>query len=374
MLVWLEASIARSVAAVAPYASRVSRPDEGETRVQYVAMGVYTIERCSAEDYEAASQLYLMSRHEPVTFLQAPLYGRLQERDGKEVVYIRILKQAELVGLGVGVVYSAPGGLKFLYFPYGPICRELQPELVADLTVLFQSLADTLGCTFVRIDNDGVQSTSVKKPIPSKIARTASLQPRAEWVLDISPDEETLWMGFHKHARYNVRLAERAEATIAVFKPSEAPLETLYSLMKTTGERDSFSIFDKDYYEAYLKTLRDDEGFVVLVSIDSKPAATGLFVAYDKQAHYVFAGSSNDFRKIAPAYSVIWAAMKEARKRGCILLNFGGVTDAVKGHDLSGVTGFKKRFGGYRVEHANPVDFVYKSTRYLLFKLYKLFR
>ncbi len=339
-----------------------------------VPMGVYTIQRCSVEDYEAASKSYLENHHELVTFLQAPFYGRLQENSGKEVVYIRILKQAELVGFGLGVIYSAPGGLKFLYCPYGPISTEWPPELVADLEVFFRSLADKLGCAFVRIDSDEVKSTAVKKPIPSKIARTASLQPRAEWVLDISPEEETLWMGFHKHARYNVRLAERAEANIAVLKPSEAPLETFYSLMKTTGERDSFGIFNKDYYESYLKTLTDDEGFVVLVSIDGKPAATGLFVLYDKQAHYVFAGSSNDFRKIAPAYSVIWAAMKEAKERGCTLFNFGGITDDVKGHDLGGVTGFKKRFGGYRIEHANPVDFVCKPAHYAMFKLYKLLR
>jgi hypothetical protein len=100
-------------------------------------MGVYTIQRCSVEDYEAASKSYLDNHHEPVTFLQAPFYGRLQENSGKEVVYIRILKQAELVGFGLGVIYSAPGGLKFLYCPYGPISAEWTSELVTDLEVFF---------------------------------------------------------------------------------------------------------------------------------------------------------------------------------------------------------------------------------------------
>ncbi len=343
-------------------------------RVTIVRMGVYTIQSCSVDDYEAACAAYLGTQQEPVSFLQAPFYGKLQTRSGKEVVYVRILKQKVIVGFGLGVVYSAPGGLKFLYCPYGPILQDCNPELIADLEAFFRSVADKLGCTFVRIDNNAVKSTSVKKPIPSKIARTASLQPRAEWILDITPDQEAIWLGFHKHARYNVRLAERADATITVLTPSDAPLETFYSLMKTTGERDDFGIFNKDYYGAYLKTLLDNEGFVVLVSIDGKPAAAGLFVVYDRQAHYVFAGSSNDFRKIAPAYTVIWTAVREAKKRGCTHLNFGGVTDDVKGHDLGGVTGFKKRFGGYRVEHENPIDFVYKPIQYTLFKLYKLLR
>lgn len=337
-------------------------------------MSEYNIQECSASEYAGICHDVARTATEPVSFLQAPFYGALQAASGKDVVYYAIHKDDETVGCGLGVVYRAPGGLRFLYCPYGPVAHAWNNDLVAALEAFFRPVAAKLGCSFVRLDADGVKSTSVKKPIPSNIARTASLQPRAEWVLNITPPEDDLWMGFHKHARYNVRLAERAEAITTVYKPSEAPLETFYTLMKTTSERDGFGIFDRAYYESYLRTLSDEDGFIVLVTIDEKPAAAGLFVMYDNQAHYVFAGSSNDFRKIAPAYTVIWTAMKEAKEHGCTLLNFGGVTDDVKGHDLGGVTGFKQRFGGYRVEHANPVDLVYKRLPYLLFKAYKTLR
>ncbi len=311
---------------------------------------------------------------QPIPFLQAPFYGSLQAASGKQVVYFCITKDTETVGCGLGVQYRAPGGFRFLYCPYGPVVREANEELLADLKAFFRPLAHKLGCAFVRLDDDTLAAASPNAPVASKLARMASLQPRAEWVLDISPDEESVWMGFHKHARYNIRLAERANANIAIYKASEAPLETFYSLMQTTSKRDNFEIFDKAYYESYLKTLDDKEGFIVLVSIDGKPAATGLFACYDGQAHYVFAGSSDDFRKIAPAYTVIWSAMKEAKQRGCTLFNFGGVSDTVKGQHLGGVTGFKKRFGGFRVEHRNPLDLVYKKLPYTLFKTYKSLR
>ena len=70
-------------------------------------------------------------------------------------------------------------------------------------------------------------------------------------------------------------------------------------------------------------------------------------------------------------YFMIWKAILEAKKRGWHTLNFGGVSDAVKGTHLAGVTGFKKRFGGYEVDHENPVDIVYKPGKYFLFSLYK---
>ena len=105
--------------------------------------------------------------------------------------------------------------------------------------------------------------------------------------------------------------------------------------------------------------------------LDGKPAAAGLFVMHDQQAYYVFAGSSNDNRKIAPAYSVIWSAIKTSQDRGCTLFNFGGVTESVKGQDLIGVTSFKRKFGGYQVDHRNPVDLIYSHARYMLFGLHK---
>ncbi|QQS19329.1 peptidoglycan bridge formation glycyltransferase FemA/FemB family protein [Candidatus Saccharibacteria bacterium] len=332
----------------------------------------YNIQTCSIETYTAACKTVTDVLSEPVSFLQAPFYGNLQATSGKDVIYFTISRLDEVVGCGLGVIYGAAGGLNFLYCPYGPICRTLDKEIIGDLDTFFRTVAAKHNLTFVRLDSDEVKSISIKKPIPSKLACTASLQPRAEWVLDITGSKEALWMGFHKHARYNVRLAERANASTKTYKPSEAPLETFFSLMQATAERDGFAIFDKSYYASYLKTLTDEEGFVVIITIDGKPAAAGLFVLYDAQAHYVFGGSSNDFRKIAPAYMVIWVALQEAVKHGCTLFNFGGVTDNVKSQGLGGVTGFKKRFGGQLVEHANPIDFVYKPWKYFLFKMYKI--
>lgn len=333
----------------------------------------YIFREIGIHEYSTLMDGMQKTQDSAVSFLQAPLYGRLQAADGKTVVYFAGFdaSNGKAAICGLTVRYMAPGGLNFLYCPYGPTARNWTPELMRALQRFFKPVAARLNCAFVRLDANGITATGVKKPIPDLLARTASLQPRAEWVLDITPDEDTLWMAFHKHARYNVRLAERANAAIRLYKPKDAPLNDFYSLMQTTGSRDGFGIFNKTYYEAYLHTLANDEGFVVLCLINGKPAAAGLFVTYDHQAHYVFAGSSDDFRKIAPAYSVIWRAIQESKKRGCTLFNFGGVTDAVKGHDLSGVTSFKKRFGGYRVEHANPVDLVYKPLRYQAFKLYK---
>ncbi len=333
-----------------------------------------TVRECSAEEY-ADILANLPHTHEAISFLQAPFYGQWQQRDGKTVVYFSAHDEEgdeEIVlGAGLAVKYDAPGGISFFYCPYGPVVETWTPELLAALHDFFRPIAERTDASFVRFDSRGLTDLPGVAPIANHLAKTASLQPRAEWLLDISGDQESIWMGLHKHARYNVRLAERAKAKLTFYEPSKAPLDTFFGLMQTTAGRDGFSIQSKAYYQAVLESILLGSGFVIICTIDGKPAATALFAAYDNVLHYVFAGSSDEFRKIAPPYFVIWNAILEARGRGWVALNFGGVTDTVKSKDLGGVTAFKQRFGGHEITHPNPVDIVYNRFKYTLFDLYK---
>jgi lipid II:glycine glycyltransferase (peptidoglycan interpeptide bridge formation enzyme) len=360
-----------------------------------------TVRECTADEY-ADILAQLPHTHEAIPFLQAPYYGTWQQRDGKHVVYFAAYDgdgvkpndattggNATAIAAGLAVQYNAPGGISFLYCPYGPIVETWTPELLAALREFFEPIAARSGATFVRLDSRGLtdlrnlstdrtdaepRNQPIVRPVSNHLAKTASLQPRAEWLLDLSGDQEAIWMGMHKHARYNVRLAERAKAKITFYEPDKAPLDMFYALMQTTSGRDSFSIQSREYYQAVLQSIPADSGFVAICTIDGKPAAASVFAAYDDMVHYVFSGSSNDFRKIAPPYFVLWNAILESRRRGWTVLSFGGVQDSVKSTHLEGVTGFKKRFGGYQIDHANPVDLVYKPFKYTLFGIYKRLR
>ena len=92
--------------------------------------------------------------------------------------------------------------ISFLYSPYGPIVKEWTPELYSAIKNFFAPIAKQHGVTFVRLDSDSLYTLSRVKPVKNQVAVTASLQPRAEWLLDISGDQESIWMGMHKgHAR-----------------------------------------------------------------------------------------------------------------------------------------------------------------------------
>lgn len=336
-------------------------------------MSSFQVKQCDEETYARVLEAFEGELPESVSFLQAPVYGRLQSTSGKAIVYLVGYANSTVVLTALGVRYQAAGGLQYLYFPYGPIVASSAPELFSTFAIEVKKIARTLGCAFVRLDNEQFFTGHVNAA-PPQLARMSSLQPRNEWLLDISGDEESLWMAMHKHARYNVRLAERAQAEYKIYAPADVPLDDFYMLMQTTAKRDSFSIFDRSYYAAYLAAMRPEDGFVSFVYIDDKPAATALFIAHDAQIHYVFAGSSDDYRKIAPAYFLLWHTILAARERSCTLLNFGGVQDEVKKLHLQGVTGFKKRFGGFVLAHGLPADIVIKPLRYALLRVYKTIR
>ncbi len=331
-----------------------------------------SVHECSAEEYAVALST-LSKPDEPVSFLQAPYYGAWQARDGKTVVYFTAQENhgGDTVAAGLAVKYDAPGGISFFYCPYGPTVKAWTPELLSAIQEFFGPICKRTGASFVRLDSDNLPRLPGVKSISNRLAVTASLQPRAEWLLDIAAHKDDVWMGMHKHARYNVRLAERANAKLDFYAPTEAPLDTFFGLMQTTAGRDSFSIQSRKYYEAVLRSIPADSGFVAICTIDSKPAAAALFATFEGVMHYVFAGSSDDFRKIAPPYFLIWSSILEAKKHNWTTLNFGGISDDVKGTHLVGVTGFKRRFGGYAVTHPNPVDLIYKPFKYKLFSLYK---
>lgn len=331
------------------------------------------IRECDVDDY--ANALPKLSKYgSPLPLLQAPFYGSWQARDGKTIVYFTAHDGSKLLAAGLAVKYDAPGGISFFYCPYGPIAETWTSELLAALREFFRPVARHTGATFVRFDNTELAKLPEYKPVANHLAVTASLQPRAEWALDISGKQEAIWMGMHKHARYNVRLSERANAQLTCYEPAKAPLDVFFKLMQTTAGRNSFSIQSRKYYEAVLQSVPGDHGFVAVCTIDDQPAAVGLFAEYDSVMHYVFAGSSNNFRKIAPPYFVMWKAIQEAKKRGWHTLNFGGIADSVKSTHITGITGFKKRFGGYEIDHPNPIDLVYKPIKYQAFGMYKRLR
>ncbi|MEV3321079.1 peptidoglycan bridge formation glycyltransferase FemA/FemB family protein [Paenibacillus larvae] len=104
------------------------------------------------------------------------------------------------------------------------------------------------------------------------------------------------------------------------------------------------------------KLLRDTN---VLQSMEqmAKEYPDGLVVSgaieafAEKSSWYVYGASDNVFRDYMPNYLIQWEMMKEAKKRGCTMYDFGGISgDLSPDNPLWGLYKFKKGFGGQFLE------------------------
>lgn len=332
-------------------------------------MSHYHATTVDADQYDAALEQLKPQLDRPLHFLQSSLYGRWQTKAGKQVIYAVATKNQTVTAVAAVVLYPLPGGASYAYAPYGPLAT--QAEAVESLVTTIMAVLPR-HCIFLRIDTNLAQLGTTP---PRHVAAMASLQPRREWALDISTDPEHIFTGFYKTARYQVRLAERHDTTVRFEACSREHLDGFFALMEDTGDRNHFGILPKAYYQAVCDELQNRPGcYLAFADVAGVPAAAALLALYDNQVHYIFGGSSNTYRKIAPSYKLLWEAMLRSQKDGATIFNFGGISDEIKNTHLRGVTDFKKRFGGYVVEHELPRDIVMRPLAYRLLSLYKRIR
>ena len=171
-------------------------------------------------------------------------------------------------------------------------------------------------------------------------------------VVGLNRDEDEIFAGFHKTARYNVRSAEKRGAVLRpVTDPNEAP--RLRQLADETFGRTGGSV-DRRAWEAVIRlsarhpTLSrliglydpDVEGADALLSF-----AWGCFHG-DHGQYYFAASTRRTEKKISLGYAPVWDLVKWSRRLGGRWFDLGGITvgTADDADPLGGISDFKRYF------------------------------
>ena len=92
-----------------------------------------------------------------------------------------------------------------------------------------------------------------------------------------------------------------------------------------------------------------------------------FIIFYGQEAVYHYGASTDEGRKYPGAYLIQWEAIREAKKRGMKAYNFWGVApESEKDHRFSGLSLFKRGFGGSDVKYLQAQDLVIDKNRYLI--------
>ena len=184
--------------------------------------------------------------------------------------------------------------------------------------------------------------------------------PEATIFLDLTKSDEEILKGMHEKGRYNIRLAQRHGIEIKESKDTDA----FYGLLKQTGKRDRYGIKPQSHYEKFL-TL--PKSFLLLASdsdTPKKPLAGLLGVISGETGIYYYGASDHAGRaKMAPSL-LQFEAMKFCQSHGARTYDLFGIdpprggamnrtsasielsTGSASSGSWSGVTRFKKQFGG----------------------------
>lgn len=307
-------------------------------------------------------------------FVQSPAYAEFYRSMDEEGRIWGIYNEANQLVAGTLIISVHARRGNFWLLPYGPIIAQTEPAAYQQISDFLlgelKVAAKQAQMDFIRIspfwstaDTNAWNCFKRNKLIRSPLHILAE----NTWLLDITPHEEDLLKNMEKNHRNLVRRCEKEGVRIEITSDPEA-VEEFNRMHDVTVKRHNFHRFPDGYVRKEFNALAPQNAAVIKAFLPTGELdAVGIFMFYGTMSCYRHAASLMSDKRLPTSYAVQWAAIQEAKKRGCTVHNFWGIAppEATKAHPFYGITHFKKGFGGYAFDlipcHDLPI-----SARYFL--------
>lgn len=330
--------------------------------------------------------------------------------------------------------HKLPKGYSWLYAPRGPLLNynaktgnnKLANLQMSALLPEIKKIAKQEKAIFLRIDplicaqESHPITCSPPLHFPHFRQGVHGFQPDHTLILNLAQSEQGLLTQMKPKGRYNIKLAEKKGVKIRQAGSTngsksfnsgqfQKDLKSFHEILTETASRDGFHGHDENFYKNMIEDLQNNLAYSNSppgVSQNSNhdsvnshsPYATLYLAEYDNQiiaaclntffkdtATYYYGASSNLHRNVMAPYLLHWQAIKDAKQKGCKFYDFFGIApthehsecasqQSTNPHPWSGVTDFKKKFGGQEISYQKPQEFPFKKTLYLLYRAYKKLR
>lgn len=276
--------------------------------------------------------------------------------------------RAKIVGIAQIFKHQLPFNQSYLYLPHGPMIDEKFDEeealkLLIDKT---REIAKKEKAIFLLAEpkQNFDQIQSLRKS-------NKHLQAETTLILDIDRPKKEILSQMKAKTRYNIRLAKKKGVRIFVSKNLD-DISIFIKLAKETSQRDEFRLHPDDYYRQMLKTLSGGQMIeLFLARYQKKWIAAILVVYFGRQATYLHGASDYNFRELMAPHLLQWTAIKRARKKGCELYDFWGVTESEDPkHRWAGFTRFKFGFAPKTpiTNYPGPYEYIFNPISTLTYK------
>lgn len=305
-------------------------------------------------------------KEDPQTFLHSWNWGEAQRKLGDTVIRIGFFDGPKLIGVSMFITQDAKRG-KHLIVPGGPLIDWHKKSLVEIFLMALEDIAQQKKALFVRVRPELLDTPDNNSLLASLGFVNAPMHLHAEntWVLDINKSDDELLYGMRKNTRYLIRKSQKEGLTFRKAN-SEEGIDILFKLQTQTVERHNFLGFPKKLFKSQLEAFSEDNQLDLFVCEKNGIACVAaMIIFYGDTAYYHHSGSTEIANTISASYFMQWNIIQEAKKRGLNHYNFWGIAppNAAK-HRFTGVTIFKKGFGGRAVDWMHAKDYKISNLYY----------
>jgi len=142
--------------------------------------------------------------------------------------------------------------------------------------------------------------------------------------LSLIPSEEDIFRSFKKtQVQQRIQLAIKNGLYSVIRRDIEA-INEFYRLHLLTRKRLGVPIQPKRFfYNLFNEIIQKNLGFITLVYLENQVISAGIFCGYGHIMTYKYSASDYNFLKFRPNNLMLWEAIKEAKRRGFEVFDFG---------------------------------------------------
>ncbi len=300
----------------------------------------FTLKLISSSEFDAFYNAFEGEK----SYLQTSDYGDFREALGEKNFRYGIFFGDGMIGIAQFQRIGARRGT-YLHTPHGPL---ILPEHKNPACVFFLEEYKKIGkrekCDFVRISPlFSPEEASAFRYAKFRSAPVHLVNPERTWVLNITQSEEEILKNMRSSTRYEIRRIEKCGITTHMGN-TKKDLDIFWKLHEETVKRQNFVPFARHTTEKELEIFGNNIQ-IFSASFEQKMCSSSIII-FDPHSAYYHQGASIH-SKAPVSYATLWAAIREAKGRGCQEFNFWGVSsESEASHPWHGLSQFKRGFGG----------------------------
>jgi FemAB-related protein (PEP-CTERM system-associated) len=158
---------------------------------------------------------------------------------------------------------------------------------------------------------------------------------KVSMTIELDPDPEKLWNGFHAHHRKNVRRAQKNELDVRI--GGVELLDPFYRVLQRSWRSLGTPLYSKRYFRHVLETFPGNT-HVYICQHKGSPAGVALVGHFNGTVEGLWAGVDPALRHLQPNYVLYWEMIRHACTEGHRNFHLGRSTSH------SGAEQFKKKW------------------------------